>query len=257
MARFDGIKFYRLARWIAQIETLLGGLRSDDRMHDPILPDTRVSQIKRFTQYRRLVASCGFKYSVKSADRILALLNNPSSTFQMYERALYDLQIHVREEAEEINLWRIEYPQFFVKDGLGLKNKFRPAHKDAEEAGKCLAFDRNVAAVFHLMRVMEVGLRQLSETLKDPNLDPSHNPSWDAILKKCDAELLKPYDKRSDEWRTDNVFLSTATANLRAVKDAWRNTTLHVDRTYDGEEAREVWNAVRAFMRHLANKLGD
>jgi hypothetical protein len=102
---------------------------------------------------------------------------------------------------------------------------------------------------------MEVGLRALAASLNDPRLDPKRNPSWDAILKKCDEELEKSIKDRSPEWRQEDAFYSTATANLRSVKDAWRNPTMHVEQNYDPEIAMDIWNAVRGFMRHLAKKL--
>lgn len=45
--------------------------------------------------------------------------------------------------------------------------------------------------------------------------------------------------------------------NLRAVKDAWRNPTMHVDFDYDREKALDVWNSVRGFLRRLSNRLRD
>jgi hypothetical protein len=68
---------------------------------------------------------------------------------------------------------------------------------DIEEAGNCLGLSRGTACVFHLMRVMEVGLRVLARTLNDPRLDPKRNPSWDSILQKCRDELAKPLKDRS------------------------------------------------------------
>jgi hypothetical protein len=134
---------------------------------------------------------------------------------------------------------------------------FRAIRLEVEEAGKCLALSRGTACVFHLMRIMEVGLRALGQSLNDPKMDPKTNPSWEAILKKADGELQKPYAQRSREWQTDQQFFADATANLRAVKDAWRNPTMHIDIHYDEEKARDVWNAVRAFMRHLATRLHE
>ena len=43
---------------------------------------------------------------------------------------------------------------------------------DAREAGRCIALDRTTAAVFHCMRIMEVGLEALS---KDLGLDVATN----------------------------------------------------------------------------------
>jgi hypothetical protein len=44
-------------------------------------------------------------------------------------------------------------------------------------------------------------------------------------------------------------------AHLHAVKVAWRNPTMHIVNQYTPEQAEEVFNAVRGFMRHLASKL--
>jgi len=141
--------------------------------------------------------------------------------------------------------------------GQEVHSRFHTANYDMNEAGKCLSFGRNTAAVFHLMRVLEVGLRALGKALNDPSLDSKRNPNWETILRKCDQELQKPHKDRSPEWAADEPFFSTATVNLRAVKDAWRNPTMHVEQVYDDEQAREVWSSARAFMRHLATKLQD
>jgi hypothetical protein len=42
-----------------------------------------------------------------------------------------------------------------------------------------------------------------------------------------------------------------------AVKDAWRNPTVHVEQDYNEETALDAWNAARAFMRQLAQKLKE
>jgi len=252
---FEGLKFYKLARVIAQVETAISTLSGNE--NEQIEGNGRAVQLKRFKRYRALLKVCGLKYSVKSAERTLKLLQRLTPpSYRNLQSGLQDLHNHIHEELEETKLWRVERPEFLDRDGLQLGQKFRLAHKDAVEAGKCLALGRNTAGVFHLMRVMEIGLRELGDSINDPSLDPKTNPTWEKILGRCDKELAKPYKERSSEWAADGPFFSTATANLRAVKDAWRNPTLHVERFYDEEEARDVWNAARAFMRHLALKLG-
>lgn len=152
---------------------------------------------------------------------------------------------------------RVQYyddPQPF---GEEVADCFLSASFDIEESAKCLAVSRNTACVFHLMRVMEVGLRNIGTSLNDPTLIAQANPTWERILKRCDSELQKNYNDRTPEWCQDNKFFSDATANLRAVKAAWRNPTMHIESVYDGEKALEIYNAVRAFMRHLATKLSE
>jgi hypothetical protein len=107
------------------------------------------------------------------------------------------------------------------------------------------------------MRVLELGLRALGTSLGDPTLDPNANPTWDRILKRGDGELLKTADKRSKEWQANGEFFTDAIANLRAVKMAWRNPTMHVTGLYDEEKALDVFNTVAALMRHLATELHE
>lgn len=152
---------------------------------------------------------------------------------------------------------KVDYCKNRTLFGKRVAKHFRSAAHDIEEAGKCIALNRWTAAVFHMMRVMEVGFRALAKSLKDPNLDPSRNPSWDSMLKKCDDELKKPAAQRCPEWNTDSQFFANATANLRAVKDAWRNPTMHIEAVYAEGIAMDIWGAVRTFTRHLATKLTE
>jgi len=194
-----------------------------------------------------------------SLARLEAILKNPNRDSTMVNDAMVEFQGRIRDELSHMELWVItkEERRLLKPDPFGpdFNRNFAPARDDLEEAAKCLAFGRGTACVFHLMRVMEVGLRTLAASLNDPRLDSKRNPSWDSILKKCDEELLKPLKDRAPEWSVDDTFFSAAAAQLHAVKDAWRNPTMHVERRYVTDEAEDVWNAVRAFMRHLARKL--
>lgn len=141
--------------------------------------------------------------------------------------------------------------------GEKVDTAFKSAIPDIEEAGTCLACHRGTAVVFHLMRVVEVALRAIAKSLNNEKIDPSRNPSWDAILKKFDEELAKPVRDRAEEWRAQNAFFAEATANLRAIKDAWRNPTMHVERAYTPDEAEDVFRSVKAFMGHLAGGIRE
>ena len=189
-------------------------------------------------------------------------MSDPKSTNSQFDELVKELQGRLTDEmsftfflwiaGEKARLYSMTHPF-----GDEVADKFPSAIGDIEEASKCLALDRGTACVFHLMRVMEVGLRVLAETLKDPELNPKRNPSWDSILKKCRKELEKPIRDRSPEWVADEPFFSGAACALMAVKDAWRNPTMHVEITYDEERAEDIWNCVKAFMRQLATKLHE
>jgi hypothetical protein len=187
----------------------------------------------------------------------------PTVTQRHWQELQQELANRINDELSHKLLFWIptEKGKFFLQKGDlfgdAVKNAFPSAQTDIEEAGKCYAAGRNTASVFHLMRVVEFGLRILGKSLNEPRLDPTRNPTWETILRRCDDELKLPIKERSDVWKAKNQFFSEATANLRAVKDAWRNPTLHVERDYDEEKALDVLNSVGAFMRHLSTELTD
>jgi hypothetical protein len=269
MIKFHGKSLYELARFLEGFETLMAEVASREK-DISLDPEAKRFYSKRFKEYAEFLNNHGLEFSAKEAHYIVAEAESAKSIHIHDAISLFSgLHRRILDELTEISLWRVprDNLKFLKSDpfdsGLAPFNPhFRPvslrfglANKDIAEAGKCLAFGRHTASVFHLMRVMEVGLRALGASLNDPSLDPKTNPSWGKILARGDKEMQKHLADRCPEWRADENFFSTAQANLRAVKDAWRNPTMHIERNYDPDEAEDVWNTVRAFMRHLSQKL--
>lgn len=136
--------------------------------------------------------------------------------------------------------------------------RFPSASDDIREAGKCLAFDRGTASVFHLMRVMERALYALGASLNDPALQPITTKNWDDILSRCRGQLKKDLKDREPEWRAHPEFYADCTDRLIAVKEAWRNPTMHIRPDgYSVEQAEEVFARVRSFMQRVATRLSE
>jgi hypothetical protein len=60
---------------------------------------------------------------------------------------------------------------------------------ELQEAGRALAFGLNTACVFHLVRVVEAGLRALAANIGSRK--SKHLPTWDAVFKEIDGRLEK------------------------------------------------------------------
>lgn len=165
----------------------------------------------------------------------------------------------ITDELESLSFFHIPtekvefYENSMEKFGQQVSTVFPDAIFDIDESGKCFGTQRNTACVFHLMRIMEVGLRFLAEKLNIP----ATIPTWDGILKKIDAELQKEKKDKSQEWLGLESVIAEAASHLRAVKTAWRNPTMHIEKKYTDEEALDIYSAVRGFMRHLATKLKE
>ena len=162
---------------------------------------------------------------------------------------LWDLEGRVKDQlksryfifldASEANLYEAANPPF----GREVEDQFGAAvGADISEASKCLGLGRTTACVFHLMRAMEGSLQLLASSIHLVDIKKAWGPLLSDIAGKI-AEM--PRGERRDAW-------SRSHSHLYHVKQAWRNDVMHPKATYTEEEAREVFAAVRSFMRHLA-----
>jgi hypothetical protein len=55
----------------------------------------------------------------------------------------------------------------------------------------------------------------------------------------------------------DKEFFEGSYATLDAVRVAWRNTTMHVEKKYTEDEAEHIFGAVRGFMKQLASRCDE
>ena len=76
---------------------------------------------------------------------------------------------------------------------------------------------------------------------------------WGKHLDDIERELARRY-KTSGAGSEDELFYSEAALQIAHIKTAWRNPAMHVDKSYSIERAKEVFIAIRSFMRHLASK---
>jgi hypothetical protein len=130
-------------------------------------------------------------------------------------------------------------------------SEFSAANDDIYEAGTCLALERATACVMHLMRVLECGLTELSRAL-----GISQQTDWGAHLRKI-AETLDQRAKTAGRRSEDEQFYAEAAANFDRLRRAWRNPTMHPDKSYSQERAEEILLAVRSFMVHLASRISE
>lgn len=135
--------------------------------------------------------------------------------------------------------------------GIQFQDKFPNATYDLDEAGKCLALGRSTAAVFHLMRVLELGLRAVSSTLQGPPILEGNDKNWSSILKNIrDAKSAK------GKWN-GMQFFNEVYAKLDSVKGAWRNPTMHIEKKYTPEEAQEIFTTVKIFMKQISSRMDE
>lgn len=138
--------------------------------------------------------------------------------------------------------------------GSDFANHFGSAERDSRKAGVCFAVGQYTASVFHLMRVMEICLRAAEDSLQLP---PSMDRNWGTMLERWHSAKIVTFPSSIPIYKAHESFYKDIRATLCAVKDAWRNPTMHVERDYEEEEAEEVLVSVRSFARKLSAQLDE
>lgn len=136
--------------------------------------------------------------------------------------------------------------------GAEVFERFPSAIQDLQDAGKCLALDQGTATVFHLMRVMEVGLKVLSRELDIP-----YAPSWESHLSQIQTKIGERHASKSRTWKKKEPIFKEMAGDLTAIKLCWRNPTMHIVRSYEPGEAREIFMAVQRFMQRMASQFKE
>jgi hypothetical protein len=129
---------------------------------------------------------------------------------------------------------------------------------ELDEAGKCLALGRSTASVFHLMRLLEIGIRATARCLQIPDpLKPAER-NWAIILKHIwENGIEKKWPTAAARMSGDGALFESIHATLDAVKNPWRNETMHVEKKYTDDEAEHIFIAVKGFMKTLASRMDE
>jgi hypothetical protein len=213
-----------------------------------------------------LVSLVGMPLSEITAGQLIKYMRQKDFTFKEFGDSINSLQDRMRDELSLTYLLVVEGDKargYFEPKvplfGVEVETKFPLAAFEISEAGRCYALDRSTAAVFHLMRLMEIGIRGAARCLAIPDPVKPAERNWGAILRAFKTEfdernrtLAKRWNVAGDKDLFDEVYVS-----LDAVRNVWRNSTMHVDSKYISEEAEHIFISVRAFMKKLASRMDE
>jgi hypothetical protein len=143
--------------------------------------------------------------------------------------------------------------------GEAVSKSFPEASKEIGDAGNCLAAWLDTAAVFHLMRAAEIGMRALAGErhvkIKNTSLDWAE---WgtlvSALQKKADA--IESWKGRSQSKSLALEFYRGAIRELEAFKVEYRNHVMHTRMRLEPKNphrAVSVFSEVRGFMQRLTD----
>jgi hypothetical protein len=107
------------------------------------------------------------------------------------------------------------------------------------------------------MRLMEVTVRAVARCLGIPDPIQPADRSWGAVLKKVRDGIDAKWPTVTLRSSGDGEVFDALYASLDAVKNPWRNATMHPANKYTIEEAEHIFAAVRGFAMKLADRCDE
>ncbi len=252
MRVFKSAYLWRLSRLLERVATHM--VRDAD-------PEAQVDQKHRaaildvLPDMRAELGPLELQVSLKKLDRIEKTLKSAKAL--TYGQTAWFFTGPMETVEDELALTLVlqmprERSQYYKKvDGFGAEvaSRFPDVARDLEEAHNCLAMARYTATVFHLMRVVEAGLQELANRL---GVQFSDTLEWGPLLSALDKAILPMLNQTKAEKEAKEAY-NEAMAHARAVKNAWRNPTMHPRRApYDEDQAVQILTNAKALMQSLA-----
>ena len=176
---------------------------------------------------------------------------------------LHGLRMSIIEEASDRKFAFIPQDKilFFEQEalfGVEVNRSFPSAAAEIKDAGNCIAAELYTAAVFHLMRTSEWGLRSLARHVKARIKGHLAYADWGTVLRRIDEKLTALERKPRGKKKSDELeFYRLTESELNTLKDVWRNNVMHTRGRYSQPEAVGVFLRVREFMQRLASRVKE
>jgi hypothetical protein len=241
---------------------------SEELWKQPIRGDGALAKfiIQSFTEVMRLCDNLELPMTKSPVMRVSDQIRNNKHipTYEGIANVLRDVNTRLSDElgtivfvsmsVHEVNYYSPKGSLF----GPEFEERFRSVGVfELSEAAKCLAVGRSTAAVFHLMRLMEIGIGAVARCLSIPDPIKPVERNWGQILKCIDEGIKRRWPTSSDKMGGDGALFGALYASLDAVKNPWRNATMHVENKYTTDEAEHIFVAVKGFMKKVASRCDE
>lgn len=254
--RFSGAGFYGLS-------SILSGL--DKRNEAGATPDDKATLSARdIDVIRRLVldkvtptlAAMGLTSATAQIARIEHRLNVLQDiTWLEFSAMVRSLTERIEDELTSERLFhvskdRIRYLEYGHRPKDPLVESFPSSFTEMCAAGRCVAYGEGTAAVFHLLRAIDHGLRSVAHSLNIV-YDASN---WSGIGKKIQTAMEVKYQDKTDAWKASESLYASVLTDIQAISRAHRNPVFHqLETKYTEAEAEMLFTITEGFLLHLSS----
>lgn len=257
MLEINGKPFLGAATELRAITIFLAGV--PDQTAD-IATNDRAFLLGHVERMTGAIETIGARSALASATRLRESLKDATAkvTYHDTVKALTDIESRFADHLDDIKIFMIGSDQAVLFSGADVllgqpcADRYKAAWFDCEEAAKCLVLGRPTATVFHCMRMLEIALRSLAKRLgiADPTKPAQRN--WGVMLGAIKKALDTNFPPSTRTKGSEALLLEKIYASLDAVKNPWRNATMHVEDVYTEAEARHILQCTAALIQLMA-----
>ncbi|MDG4890468.1 hypothetical protein [Mesorhizobium sp. WSM4887] len=226
--------------------------------YQELVPDDKAEKVQKWLRLWRL-SSVEFEldHVTNSIDRLSKRLNN-GAMYRDLEYGFNAIKDALDDGLEGHFIYR--YPAHRARILSEWKNDWRAVYTRFPESVNDIrvgvdlwALQHHTASVFHMMRVLEIGLRALAHDLQLSFTIEN----WQNIVDRIEAAIKQQQKSlpRGEERNSRLQFLGEAAKEFSYFKDGWRNYVSHNKTDYDEHQSRSVMEHVSHFMAILAKGL--
>ena len=258
MLELHAPSFLGAATEIARLRQIMVGIEEAAERHDPLNAASIATVMPRIECLFQEADKVGAKLACVSAERLYGRVREEPCTVTLVElsAALTDVESRFADHLTFVKLFVIPVERAILFSGAEtlLNSTTAPLYTslwfDCEEAAKCLCLGRSTACVFHTMRMLEIAIAAISKRLGIP--DPVKvDRSWGNMLKTIKGKIDELHPSKGRTLGCEGSRLEEIYVTLDAVKNPWRNGTMHVESVYTEEEARHILTCTS----HLLDKM--
>ena len=250
--------FIAVVMEVKRLSTLLGQQTSEHNDEAPTWVRTNLSGT--IASMRDHLSTIGAQSAWVAADRLHKMLGDPelTMTYADLREHVRDIESRFSDHLAFIKLFVARPEQIHLFGGpvalLGedTANRFTSIWFDCDEAAKCICVWRPTAAVFHCMRILELGIKAFALKLDIPDPVKPSERNWGVFLRTIKNKIDATYPAEARMPGSEGAFMESLFATLDAVKNPWRNETMHVEGVYTDAEARFILINTVAFIQKMA-----
>jgi hypothetical protein len=261
MLEHNALGLLGAATEVARLRQILTGIEESTEKHQLLTFKTAGNLRPRVDALHREAQGVGAKLACVSTERLLARLNeqNCQVTLLEFSDGLKDIESRLADHLKFLKFFVIPEEQAILFEGADRLLKHRTAALfpsiwfDCEESAKCLCLSRYTASVFHTMRILEIAIASFAKRLGIADPVKATDRSWGVMLNKVRDGIDTKFPKSKRLPDTEGSQLEAIYVSLDAIKNPWRNATMHVESVYTEEEARHILVCTSHLMDKMAS----